>query len=173
MRESGAWFHCLAKVSSRSPKWLSGQVSENIPNLQNPLAISPSPDAENILAIPNTENNAANIVVGVAKLITNQSQQNVLPVAIGNTLPQAHNPLSSVLVLFVLPYWPNSFLEQVIVGHQRQTRGALEVLVNSEELLSRLARGDRVQSLLVLDEAVSLRDGGPIPEDPAVTQLVI
>jgi hypothetical protein len=143
-----------------------------LPNLENPLSLGPSPDADDVLAVPDTEHNAANLLTGLAELVTNDGEQQILPVAVRNALPQAHDPLASVLVLLVLPYWANALFEEMVIRDQGKCRGPLQVLVYRKEVLCRIARGDRVQCLFVFNEPIRLRNGRAKPKDPAVAELV-
>jgi len=84
-------------------------------NFEDPLPVSAGPDAEDIFAIANTKNGATDLITGVAELVADYGKQQVLPITVSNTLTQAHYPLATVLILFVLPYWTNALLEQVVV----------------------------------------------------------
>lgn len=140
-----------------------------IPDFEDLRPISPSPNANDILPIPDTENDAADIVDSLAELVTNNGQEQILPVTIRDPLLKTDNPLAALLVLIILPYWPDALLEKMVVGYQRQVAGALQVPVYAEECLDRVTTTDRVQGLFVLDEAVGLRDGWAEPEHPTVT----
>lgn len=143
-----------------------------VPNFEHPAAIRLGPDAENVLAVTHAEHGATDLVRCLTKLVADESEQQVLPVAVGNALLHAYDPLAARLVLLVLPNGTHAFLEQVIVRNERQGRWPLEVAVDLEELLGRLARRDRVERLLVLDEPVGLADGRPEPEHPGAAQPV-
>jgi hypothetical protein len=108
----------LGYVSGVRARW--GWERTNVPNLEDPLSVSTSPDAEDVLAIPDAEHHPAHLLTGLAELIANNGKQQVLPISVGNAFSQTHHPLPSVLILLVLPYWPNAFLEQVVVRDQRQ-----------------------------------------------------
>ena len=144
----------------------------DVPNLEDPLPARTSPDAEDVLAVPDAKDGSADLLAGLAELVADHGEQQVLPVAVGHALSQAHHPLPAILVLLILPYWPDTLLEKVVIRHQRQRGRALQVLVDGEEVLDRVDRGNRVERLLVLDKPVRLGDGRAEPEDPAVAQRV-
>ena len=162
--------HCLAAKRVSQGKTMGRR--RDVPNLEDPLPVRTSPDAEDVLAVPDAKDGSADLLAGLAELVANHGEQQVLPVAVGHALSQAHHPLAAVLVLLVLPYWTDPLLEEVVVRHQRQRRRALQVLVDGEEVLDRLDRGDGVEGLFVLDKPVRLGDGRAEPEDPAVAQRV-
>lgn len=92
----------------------------NLPELQDPLSTRTSPDAEDVLPVTDAHHNTANLLTGLAELVANNGKQQVLPIAVRNALLEAHHPLATRLVLLVLPYWPDSLLEEVVVRYQRQ-----------------------------------------------------
>lgn len=88
-------------------------------NLEDALALRASPNAEDVLTISHTENSAAHLLTGLAELVSDDSEEQILPVPVRNTLPQSYNPLPAVLIHIILPYWTNALLKQVVVGHLR------------------------------------------------------
>ena len=185
-----SWFHCrFLQVSIRVSRrrktvrllaaWYGvqkkrggGKERHIVPNLEHSAAVGTRPDAENVLAISDAEDSSTDLVARLTKLVADDRQQQVLPVAVRHALLETHDPLATLLVLIVLPYRTNAFLEEMVVGNQGQGRRPPEVAIYGEELLGGIAGGDRVQGLLVLDISVGLRDRGPEPEYPAVSKLV-
>ena len=91
----------------------------NIPDLDVSAAIVLCPDTEHILAASNADHSAAYFLTSFEKLISNESKQQILPIPVRNPLLEPHDPLATLLVLFVLPHRPNVLLEEVIIGHGR------------------------------------------------------
>ncbi len=113
--EPVAWFHC-----GRVSRGKNMRRRSDVPNLEDPLPARTSPDAEDVLAVPHAKDGSADLLAGLAELVADHGEQQVLPVAVGHALSQAHHPLPAVLVLLVLPYWTDSLLEEMVVRYQRQ-----------------------------------------------------
>ena len=144
----------------------------DIPNLEDASTVGPRPNAQDVLAVAHAQYGATHLLAGLGELVADDGEQQVLPVAVGDALAQAHDPLAAALVLVVLPYGPHALLEEVVVRDQRQGAGPLEVGVDAEEVLDRAHGADGVQRLLVLDVPVGLTDGRAEPENPLVPEGV-
>lgn len=125
-REVEDLLHDFAEVTNgKLVGWFTSNVfdarwSLNVPDLEHATAVGSGPDAQDILAIAHAQDSTTHVLPGVAELIANQRQQEVLPVSIRHALLEADNPLASLAIDLVLPYWPNILLEQMIVGHDGQ-----------------------------------------------------
>lgn len=145
----------------------------NLPDLEHPSTIPCTPDAQNVFTIPDAHDSTTDFVTGIAELVTNERKHQIFPVAIRNTLLEAHDPLSALSVLFILPDGPDALLEQVVVGNKGQSRGPLEMPVYCPELLGSADCGYTVHSVLVGNVTNVLGDRGAVPETPAVAQQVV
>lgn len=94
-------------------------MTVRIPDLHVSAAIVLGPDAENILAASDTDDSTAHLLASLCELVTDHGHQQVLPVAIRNTLLQSQNPLAALLILFVLPDRTDSFSEEMVIRHGR------------------------------------------------------
>lgn len=95
--------------------WERQDPSHGLTELQASLVLGARPDADDVLPVSHTENDTANLITRLSELVSDNGKEEVLPVAVGNALFQAHNPFPSTLVLIVFPYWPNALLEEVVV----------------------------------------------------------
>jgi hypothetical protein len=91
------------------------------PNLNVATAIVLGPDAEDILAAPDTQDHAAHLLSSLHELVANECHEKLFPVAVGNTLLESHDPLAAALVLLVLPDRAYAVLEDVVVTDCGQT----------------------------------------------------
>lgn len=90
-----------------------------LPDLDVAAAIVLGPDTEDVLAASDAQYKAANLLAGLVELVTNTRHEQLFPVAICDSLFQAHDPLAAALVLLVFPDRPDSLLEDVIVRDGR------------------------------------------------------
>lgn len=116
----------IVSLDQVNPNIKDGNLTA-IPNLDVPAAIDPGPHAQHVLAAADAENGATDLVAGLSKLVTDQRQQQVFPVAVRNALAQPNNPLSTALVGFILPDRTNVLFEYVVVRHGRQLRRPFHV----------------------------------------------
>ena len=140
-------------------------AGESLPDLDVPPAIDARPHAQHVLALPHAQHDPADLLAGVAELVAHDAQQQILPVAVGDALLQAHDPLAAALVGRVLPHGPHALAEQVVVGHGRQRRRPLQVRVHGPEGLRAAERRQRHRRLLVVGVLGRRR---PVPHHPAV-----
>lgn len=87
------------------------------PNLDISASVVLSPDAEDILLGPNTDNSTADLVTGLVELVANHGHEEILPIPVANAFFEPHDPLATLFVCFVLPYRAYSFPEEVIIRH--------------------------------------------------------
>lgn len=106
-------------LSARLLVYRSCMEGFRIPNLDVSSTINPSPDTQDVLATPDTQHGAAYFITGLHELISNNSEQEVLPVPVSHPLFQPHNPFAPALVRFVLPDRPDALLEDVVVRDRR------------------------------------------------------
>lgn len=107
---------------------------DSLPNLQYPAPVIPSPDAQDVFTISDTQNGTTNLVTSFSKLVSHDCKEKFLPVTISDTFLKSHNPLSALSVLLVLPYGSYSLFENMVVRHHWQIGRSLEVTVDGEEL---------------------------------------
>lgn len=147
--------------------WCSSMCLMHIPNLHVSATIVLCPDAKDILTTSDTDDSTAYLLTRFSKLISNHGHQEILPVTVSHTLLQPQYPLSTLLVLLILPHWSDAFPEEVIVRDCGKSRRVLEMGVHSPEILrgGHLAHGPG--GLFVVGV---LGCGWPVPDDPAVFQ---
>lgn len=91
-----------------------------LPDFDVAAAVVLCPDAEDVLAASHTQDKAAHLLAGLVELVANARHEQLLPVAVCDSLLKAHDPLAAALVLLVLPHGPDALLEDVVVGDGRQ-----------------------------------------------------
>jgi len=108
-----SWFPWIRQVSV----WAGPGINhvENIPDFQDSLAVVSGPNAEDILSISHAQDDSAYFIAGIPKLVSDNRKQQIFPITISDAFLEAHNPFSSILVLVILPYWPDALLEEVVV----------------------------------------------------------
>jgi hypothetical protein len=122
----------------------------DVPNLDVASSVVFGPDAEDVLTAPDTQHDTADLFAGVQELITHNGHEQPLPVAVCNSFLQAHDPLSTSLILFVLPHRPYSLFENIVVADCRQARRSLEVGEYLPELLGCAEFEYRLDRLLIV-----------------------
>lgn len=98
----------------------SDNVKARLPDLDVSTAVVLGPNAQNILTTPNTQHCSTDFFTGFQKLVTDNDQEQILPVAISDTLLQSNDPLPAPLVGLVLPDRPDPLFEYVVVGYTRE-----------------------------------------------------
>lgn len=139
----------------------------NIPDLNVAAAVVLRPDAEDILSASDAENKAADLLTRLVELVADAGHEELLPVAVRNTLFQAHDPLASALVLLVFPHRPDALLKDVVIGDGGQRRGPLKVHEHLPEVLSRAHPAQRLHRLFIV---IVLRRRWAEPDNPGVLQ---
>lgn len=156
-----------------TPPYYVGALGEleDAPNCVSYLdvlhAVALGPNAKDVFAASDAQDEAAKFLSSIQKLISNKRKQEIFPVAVRHTFFQAHDPLAASLVLVILPYRPYALLEHVVVGHGGQARGSLEVREDLPELLSRREFAERHNGLFVVDV---LGCGRTVPHSPSVLE---
>ena len=75
---------------------------------------------------------------GAGELVTNQSEDEVLPDVVCNALAEAQNPLSTREVKRVLPYWAaDALMKEEVVCRREESRWRMEVRPEGPEGLYR------------------------------------
>lgn len=138
-------------------------------DLETRGAVNSSPDAHDILIIANAQHGPAKIIARLSKLVSDNGQKEILPVAGGNALLQAQDPLAAILVFLVLPDRLDARLEKVIVRDVRQRVWPFEVSKHGPELLGRGKGRHFLRRLFVVLEFGA---GGPVPDHPRVLERV-
>lgn len=123
---------------------------QNVPNLQDhcPVVRGSIPDSERVFLVFGRNHKAANLFAKM-KVIANQSQQRILPAAVGHALLQPNDPLASFLVGVVLPEGNDAFPEALVVdaGH---VIGPLKVRIATPKRLHRVKSSNLLDSLLIV-----------------------
>jgi hypothetical protein len=91
------------------------------PNLDVTPAIILGPNAEDIFAAPDTQDDAAHLLSSFHELIANKRHEKLFPVAVGHAFLKSHDPLAAALVLLVFPDRAYAVLEDIVVADRRQT----------------------------------------------------
>lgn len=84
-------------------------------NLENPTTNCAGPNAQNVFTVTHAEYRTANVLTSVAKLVPDERQDQVFPVAISDALLHPHNPLSSLAIHVIFPDRTNITFEKVII----------------------------------------------------------
>jgi hypothetical protein len=86
---------------------------------RNGLADSAGPQADSVETFPDVDYNSHNLIVAVIlKGLANSGELCVQPELIDGDsflVLEGIGPLAAVLVLLILPFWPDAFLEEVVV----------------------------------------------------------
>ena len=108
------------------------------------------------------------------KLVTNQSEDEVLPDAVCDALAEAQNPLSTGEVKRVLPYWAvDTLMKEEVVCRREESRWRMEVRPEGPEGLYRGKGGNLLDALFVVRDFISWRALLAEPEHPSVCGAVI
>jgi hypothetical protein len=108
------------------------------------------------------------------ELVTNESEDEVLPDAICDALAEAQDPLSTGQVKRVLPYRAtDALMEEEVVCRGEESRGRMEVRPEGPEGLYRGKGGYLLDALFVVRDFISWRALLAEPEHPSVCRAVI
>lgn len=140
------------------------------PNLDVSSAVNPGPHAQHVLPAADAEHGPTDFIAGIAKLVPDDRQQQVLPVPVGHTFLEPHNPLAALFVGLILPHRTDTLFENVVVGDCGQQRRPLEVGVDGPEALDRRYCCQSNSRLLVVRR---LWCGRPVPEHPGCLQRML
>lgn len=141
-----------------------------IPDLDVAPPINPCPNTQNILAASDTQHSTADFVSGFRKLVPNHSQEEILPVSIGNPLLETYDPLTSPLVRLIFPDGANPLLEDMVVGNSGKKRRPFKMRVHRPEALYRGYRSERHGGFFIVG-IFGCR--GAVPDDPRRLQGVL
>ena len=99
----------------------------------NALADCASPDTDTVKALADVDNDTHELsVIFLLEGLANGRKHDVEPELIDRDvalLLELIGPLSAVLVLLILPFWPNAFLEEVVVGFKSEFGGGSDVVL--------------------------------------------
>lgn len=90
------------------------------PNFDISSAINPGPHTQHVLTAADAEHRPTDFIAGIAKLVTDDRQQQVFPISVCDTFLEPYNPLATLLVRLVLPHGADALLEDVVVGNGRE-----------------------------------------------------
>ena len=108
------------------------------------------------------------------ELVTNQSEDEVLPDVVCDALVEAQNPLSTGEVKRVLPYWAaDALMKEEVVCRREESRWRMEVRPQGPEGLYRGKGGNLLDALFVVRDFISWRALLAEPEHPSVCGAVI
>jgi hypothetical protein len=109
-----------------------------------------------------------------SELIANESEDEVLPDAIGDALAEAQDPLPTGKVKRVLPYGAtDALMEEEVVCRGEESRGRMEVCPEGPEGLYRGKGGYLLDALFVVRNFISWRALLTEPEHPSVCRAII
>jgi len=104
-----------------------------------------------------------------SKLVTDESENEVLPDAIGDALSEAEDPLSAGEVEGVFPYGAtDALVEEEVVRRREEGRGWMEVSPEGPEGLDGRKGRDLLDTFFIVRDLVSWRTLLAEPEDPSV-----
>lgn len=142
----------------------------HIPDFDVAPPVNPRPHTQNIFAASDTQHSAADFISGLCKLVANHSQEEILPVSIGNTLLETYDPLTSPLVRLIFPDGANALLEDMVIGNRGKKRRTFKMRVHRPEALYGRYRSERDGRLFVVGV---FGCGRAIPNDPRRLQRVL
>lgn len=134
------------------------------------------PDAEDVLVLTHANRTPAYlrplVIVwrhDAGKLVADESENEVLPDAIGDALAEADDPLSAGEVEGVFPYGAtDALVEEEVVRCREEGRGWMEVSPEGPEGLDGRKCRDLLDALFIVRDLVSWRALLAEPEDPSV-----
>jgi hypothetical protein len=92
------------------------------------------PDTDDVFIVTDAHHSPTDLMTNI-KLLTNDSQHQLLPISGGQSLLQADHPFAPSLILRIFPSWFDSVLEEVIVCGGFELIRSLEMIVYSPEML--------------------------------------
>src|SRR4051794_11057968 len=121
-----------------------------MPDLDVAPPVNPRPNTQDVFAASDTQYSTTDFIASLRKLVPNHSQEEILPVSIGNPLLETYDPLTSPFVRLIFPDGANPLLEDVVVGNGRKKGRAFKMRVHRPEALDGRYRSERHSGLFVV-----------------------
>ena len=151
---------------------VSGQPQDLLDGIPKPIGGVPVgaglvPDGDDVLAVADGDDGAADLPVGGGELLAEDGQDDLLPVPGGQALPQPHNPLATLGVAGVLPRRLDAVTEEVVVRRGREVVGTDQMVVHLPEFLDGVDGGNGFDGRFVRHPGLGLvgcccRSGGGV-----------